>query len=253
MQIPSKDWFNTETDYVKFKYLKKGKQSINIMDIVSSSYQYDAWYNPCTFITGIDKTKLNGSKYGKIEINTSGDSKFPNISLGNIVEQEYLKGNDTFRFSYEDFNVTSPIGLFEMNGMRGGTLICDFKFPINSNITRLFAHTSNCKKIVANFNDIPVSNSSEYIFDSYPNSTIFENFPGVNNFNALPVKNIVLKGLRLSTDLRRVSTTRETLMETINAMQTVTTTQTLTLGSTNLALLTDEDKKIATDKGWTLA
>ena len=253
MQIPSRDWFNTETDYVKFKYLKKGKQSIDIMDIVSSSYQYDPWYNACTFITGIDKTKLKGNKYGKIEIDTSGDSSYPHISLGALVNQAYVNGNDTFRFSYEDFNVTSPIGLFEMDSMRGGTLICDFKFPINSNITRLFAHTKNCKKIVANFNDIPVSNSSQYIFDDYPKEIVFENFPGVNYVNALPVENIVIKGLRLSTNLSRVSTTRETLMETINAMQTVATTQTLTLGSTNLALLTDEDKKIATDKGWTLA
>ena len=41
-------------------------------------------------------------------------------------------------------------------------------------------------------------------------------------------------------------------MVVINGLQTVTTTQTLTLGSTNLAKLTEADKKIATDKGWTL-
>lgn len=35
--------------------------------------------------------------------------------------------------------------------------------------------------------------------------------------------------------------------------QEVTTTHTLTLGSTNLAKLTDEEKAIATEKGWTLA
>lgn len=38
-----------------------------------------------------------------------------------------------------------------------------------------------------------------------------------------------------------------------NGLIPTTTTKTLTIGSTNLALLTDEDKKIATDKGWTLA
>lgn len=36
-------------------------------------------------------------------------------------------------------------------------------------------------------------------------------------------------------------------------LKVVTTTQTINLGSTLLAKLTDEDKKIATDKGWTLA
>ena len=47
--------------------------------------------------------------------------------------------------------------------------------------------------------------------------------------------------------------THDSLMVVINGLQTVTTTQKLTLGSTNLAKLTDEEKKVATDKGWTLA
>lgn len=47
--------------------------------------------------------------------------------------------------------------------------------------------------------------------------------------------------------------TRDSLMVVINGLQTVTTTQKLTLGTENLAKLTEADKKIATDKGWTLA
>lgn len=47
--------------------------------------------------------------------------------------------------------------------------------------------------------------------------------------------------------------THDSLMVVINGLQTVTTKQTLTLGATNLAKLTDEEKKVATDKGWTLA
>ena len=47
--------------------------------------------------------------------------------------------------------------------------------------------------------------------------------------------------------------TYDSLMVVINGLQTVTSTQTLTLGSTNLAKLTEADKQIATDKGWTLA
>ena len=47
--------------------------------------------------------------------------------------------------------------------------------------------------------------------------------------------------------------THDSLMVVINGLQTVTTKQTLTLGSTNLAKLTDDEKKVATDKGWTLA
>ena len=47
--------------------------------------------------------------------------------------------------------------------------------------------------------------------------------------------------------------THDSIMVVINGLQTVTSKQTLTLGSTNLAKLTDAEKQIATDKGWTLA
>ena len=47
--------------------------------------------------------------------------------------------------------------------------------------------------------------------------------------------------------------THDSLMVVINGLQAVTTTQTLTLGTENLKKLTDEDKKVATGKGWTLA
>ena len=43
------------------------------------------------------------------------------------------------------------------------------------------------------------------------------------------------------------------LVEIISNLDTVTTTQTLTMGATNLAKLTDDEKKVATEKGWTLA
>ena len=56
--------------------------------------------------------------------------------------------------------------------------------------------------------------------------------------------------LNLSTSPRM---THDSLMVVINGLQTVPTAQTLTLGTTNLAKLTDEERKVATDKGWTLA
>lgn len=46
---------------------------------------------------------------------------------------------------------------------------------------------------------------------------------------------------------------REDLVLILNNLKTVTTTKTLKMGATNLARLTDEDKLIATNKGWTLA
>lgn len=47
--------------------------------------------------------------------------------------------------------------------------------------------------------------------------------------------------------------TYESLMSVINALATVSSAITLTLGSSNLAKLTDAEKAIATQKGWTIA
>lgn len=47
--------------------------------------------------------------------------------------------------------------------------------------------------------------------------------------------------------------THDSLMSIINALQSGVSSKTLTLGSTNLAKLTDAEKAIATQKGWTLA
>ena len=47
--------------------------------------------------------------------------------------------------------------------------------------------------------------------------------------------------------------THDSLMSIINNLATVTSTKKLTLGATNLAKLTDEEKAIATGKNWTLA
>ena len=47
--------------------------------------------------------------------------------------------------------------------------------------------------------------------------------------------------------------THDSIMVIVNGLQTVTSKQKLTLGATNLAKLTTEEKRIATGKGWTLA
>lgn len=46
--------------------------------------------------------------------------------------------------------------------------------------------------------------------------------------------------------------TRDALVEILNNLGTVTSSKTLTMGTDNLNKLTEEDKLIATNKGWTL-
>ena len=67
------------------------------------------------------------------------------------------------------------------------------------------------------------------------------------------LKSILMYGMKVSFDIS-VSTKFEEsdLVTILNNLATVTSTKTLTMGSTNLAKLTDEEKAIATNKGWTL-
>lgn len=72
--------------------------------------------------------------------------------------------------------------------------------------------------------------------------------------NCSNLEEIHMTGMKVAFDISySTKFTREALVEILNNLATVDTTRTLTMGSTNLAKLTEEDKAIATNKGWTLA
>ena len=72
--------------------------------------------------------------------------------------------------------------------------------------------------------------------------------------NCSSLTSIKMKNMKVNFDIHySTKMEREALVEVLNNLATVTSTKTLTLGSTLLAKLTDTDKAIATNKGWTLA
>lgn len=82
--------------------------------------------------------------------------------------------------------------------------------------------------------------------NSTNNTGCFDNCPALTDITGNPNFKASLSLLKSS------RLTHDSLMIVINGLQTVEG-KTLTLGTTNLAKLTDEEKKVATDKGWTLA
>lgn len=80
------------------------------------------------------------------------------------------------------------------------------------------------------------------------------NVTSINISGLYALKEFHATGMKVSFSISSSTKfTQEALVEILNNLATVTTTQTLTMGATNLAKLTDEDKLIATNKGWTLA
>lgn len=80
----------------------------------------------------------------------------------------------------------------------------------------------------------------------------------VTNFNSTfslcsNLKSILMHGMKVSFDISASNSFEKSdLITILNNLAVVTTTQTLKIGATNLAKLTDEEKAIATNKGWTL-
>ena len=155
-----------------------------------------------------------------------------------------------------------------------------------SNVTDMSSMFSNCSKLItipkldtsnvtdmggmfascSNLTTIPQLDTSKVtnmviMFISCYKLNIIPQFDvsKVSNMNSMfigcrQLKEIHMTGMKVSFDISASTLfTREALVEIINNLATITNTQTLTMGSTNLAKLTNEDKSIATNKGWTLA
>ena len=109
----------------------------------------------------------------------------------------------------------------------------------------------NCKKLkrINGILDFTKLTSQSYI------SNIF-GVPTADTTAPTLLEEIRIKNLRTSLNLRYLtSLSHDSLVYLINNLydRSTTTTATLTLGTTNLAKLTEEEKAVATSKGWTLA
>lgn len=120
----------------------------------------------------------------------------------------------------------------------------------------------NCTKLISAplLDTINVTNmSSMFNFCSSLTSIPLLDTSGVTDMqgmfaNCRNIKSILMTNIGADLDIHySTQFEREDLLVILNNLKTVTTTKTLKMGATNLAKLTDEDKLIATNKGWTLA
>ena len=131
-----------------------------------------------------------------------------------------------------------------------------------SNVTDMSYMFGHCESLIT----IPLLNTSKVTNMSY----MFDNCESLTTIPLLDTSNVTdmsyifsfcsklseihMYGMKSSFNISSSTKfTQEALVEILNNLATVTTSRTLTMGSTNLAKLTDEDKAIATAKGWTLA
>ena len=145
---------------------------------------------------------------------------------------------------FDTSNVTDMYGMFNGENSRIGFSMIQSRNSLpevplfnTSKVTDITSMFRSCGKLKI----IPAYDFSNVTSASY----IIMNTSNLEQF--LPT------GLKVSFDLSASTKfTREALVVVLNNLGTPTSTETLTLGSTNLSKLTEEDIAIATDKNWTL-
>ena len=130
------------------------------------------------------------------------------------------------------------------------------------NVNNMSSMFSKCYRLTTipqlntgNVNDMSSMFSYCYNIETIPQLDV-SNVTDASNmfFQCNILKYILMIGMKVSFNISSSTKFEESDLVTIlNNLATVTTTQTLTMGATNLAKLTDEEKAIATNKGWTLA
>ena len=131
-----------------------------------------------------------------------------------------------------------------------------------SNVTNMSKMFYDCNRLttVPLYDTSKVTNMQEMFYFDYSLETVpaFD-CTNVTNMQYIftscrNLKSILMTNIGTNLDISPSTRfEREDLVLILNNLKTVTTTKTLKMGATNLAKLTDEDKLIATNKGWTLA
>lgn len=236
--------------------------------------------------SGLIKIKKEGNLIAKYTANTSG--VLPTFNSGYQYTINEIESNDVYTvelFSDDDFTscsfnnkselltveylkVTSKVT--NMNSMfRNCSQLTqlDVSNWDTKNVTNMYNMWANCYKLtqldLSNWNTSKVARM-DYMFYGCSKLTQLD----LNNFNTSKVTNmsemfqycnsltdfIAPKNINANIGFNYCNNlSHDSLMSIVNNLATVTTTRTLTLGSTNLAKLSSEEKAIATNKGWTLA
>ena len=172
---------------------------------------------------------------------------------GKMTNTNYVYLPDALQYSDTE-NVTNFSEMFS-----GCPNLTTVKLLDTSKVTTMYCMFRNCPNLttIAAFDTSKVTNMGEMFsgctnlttipaFDTSKVTWMGDMFSGCTNLTAIHMTGMTAD-LNISVSTKF---TREALVEILNNLGT--STKTLTMGTDNLNKLTEEDKAIATNKGWTL-
>ena len=186
----------------------------------------------------------------------------PQIDTSNVTNMSYMFGICSNLTSIPLLNTSKVKSMY--NAFYNCYSLTTIPQLDTSNVTNMNSMFSNCSSLTT----IPLLDTSKVTNMSYMFSSCYSltsipqlDTSNVTNMNSMfsncsRIEEIHMINMKVNFDIHySTKFTREALLEIINNCYDLTTlgkTATLTMGSTNLAKLTEEDKAIATAKGWTL-
>ena len=221
---------------------------------------YGMFYN-CSKLTTIPQ--LNTSKVTTMSSMFSSCSSLESIPLldtGNVTDMYGMFYNCSKLTTIPQLNTSK---VTTMSSMFNGCSSLESIPQLNtSNVTNMYGMFYNCSLLttVPLYNTSKVTDMSQMFWHCSDLQTVpafdCSKVTNMNNMFAScsSLKSILMTNIGVSLNISASTLfDREDLVLILNNLKTVTTAKVLTMGATNLAKLTDADKAIATDKGWTLA
>ena len=224
-----RDYNNEKSTVVKFKYFQ--------FDSMSSISNFGQAWSNCSSLTSfplIDTS--NGTNFSRAWYNCSSLTEFPLIDTA--------KGTD-FSMAWRNCSSLKSFPLIDTSrgtnfedAWNSCSSLTEFPMLDLSNGTKFGYAWKNCSSLTE-FPQMDLSAGTDFT----------QTWVGCSNLTNLGGFGAIKESIDLSSSPKL---TVDSLMNVINQAATVTG-KTMTFGSENLNKLTDEQKSVATSKGWTLA
>ena len=251
----------TSAAYLFYQYKGSSIEGLISYDDTENVTNMQYMFRECTNIVSIPL--LNTSKVTSASYMFNGCSNLTSLPLfdtSNVTSMAYLFSGCYLLTAIPTLNtskVTNMTNLF--SNCRS---IISIPLLDTSEVTSMYSIFANCFSL----SSVPLLNTSKVTslgqafincsklteipaLDVSKVTSMSSIFDGCINLNA-----IHMTGMKVSFSISSSTKfTTESLHEIIDNLAIVTSTQTLTMGSTNLAKVSEEYKTIATNKGWTLA
>ena len=256
--IPQFDMSNVNNAGSMFNYCSSLTTipQLNTSNVTNMNSMFQNCYS-LTTIPQLNTPKVNNMDY--MFNNCSKFTTLPQLDTSNVTSMSYMFNGCSKLTTIPKLNTIKVTNMSSM--FQNCSSLTDVPQLDTSKVTNMYYMFNGCSKLTAapQFDTSKVTNMSSMFYSCYLLTTIPQfDVSKVTSMSDMfrycrSLKSILMTGMKVNFDISASTLFEESDLVTIlNNLATVTQTRTLTMGATNLAKLTDAEKAIATNKGWTL-